>query len=167
MFNSQFTNSGGGTNRVFGKPCFCPLPKRGRFDESCENDEFTFRPLKTRASLLRPPKMTRMTKITQAKAWFRKKPGLFFLEKSLIMCSRVKKGGSITSSFTRESINRRERQCSSSVIPRFGPGLSFPILEALQLRAYRWFAHCDPIPLPPPSRASPNLNFRRRQLRPS
>ena len=43
-------------NRVFGKPCFCPLPKRGRFDENGENDEFAFYPLKTRASLLRPRK---------------------------------------------------------------------------------------------------------------
>ena len=38
--------SRGGTNRVFGKPCFCPLPKRGRFDENGENDEFAFYPLK-------------------------------------------------------------------------------------------------------------------------
>ena len=54
---------------------FCPLPKRGRFDENGENDEFALYPLKTRASLLRPPKTTKMTKmagVTQAKAWFRK-----------------------------------------------------------------------------------------------
>ena len=65
----------GGTNRFFGKPCFCPLPKRGRFDENDENDGFAFYPLSTRASLLRPPKTTKMTKmagVTQAKAWFRK-----------------------------------------------------------------------------------------------
>ena len=65
----------GGTNRVFGKPCFCPLPKRDRLDENGENDEFAFNPLKTRASLLRPPKTMKMTKmagITQEKAWFRK-----------------------------------------------------------------------------------------------
>ena len=68
----------GDTNRVFGKPCLCPVPKRGRFDENGENDEFEFYPLKTRASLLRPPKMTKMTKITQAKAWFRKSRGLSF-----------------------------------------------------------------------------------------
>ena len=64
-----------GTNRVFGKPCLCPVSKRGRFDESGENDECAFYPLKTRASLLRPPKTTKMTKmagVTQAKAWFRK-----------------------------------------------------------------------------------------------
>ena len=39
---------------------------------------------KTRASLLRPPKTTKMAQmagVTQAKAWFRKKPGLFFLDK--------------------------------------------------------------------------------------
>ena len=41
-------SSRGGTNRVFGKPCLCPLPKRGRFDENGENDEFAFYPLKTR-----------------------------------------------------------------------------------------------------------------------
>ena len=54
----------------------CRYPaKRGRFDENCENDEFAFYPLKTRASLLRPLKTTKMTKmagVTQAKAWFRK-----------------------------------------------------------------------------------------------
>ena len=47
----------------------------GCFDENDENDEFTFYPLKTRASLLRPPKTTKMTKmagVTQEKAWFRK-----------------------------------------------------------------------------------------------
>ena len=67
--------SWGGTNSVFGKPCFCPLPKRGRFDENGENDEFAFYPLKTRASLLTPPRSTKMTNMagfTQAKAWFRK-----------------------------------------------------------------------------------------------
>ena len=65
----------GRTNRVFGKPCFCPLPKRGHFDENGENDEFAFYPLKTRVWLLRPPKTTKMTKmagVTQEKAWFRK-----------------------------------------------------------------------------------------------
>ena len=65
----------GRTNRVFGKPCFCALPKRGHFDENGANDEFAFYPLKTRASLLRPPKTTKMTKmagVTQEKAWFRK-----------------------------------------------------------------------------------------------
>ena len=28
----------GGTNRVFGRSCSCPLPKKGRFDENGEND---------------------------------------------------------------------------------------------------------------------------------
>ena len=54
---------------------FCPLRKRGRFDENGENDEFAFYPLKTRVSLLRPPKTTKMTKmagVTREKAWFRK-----------------------------------------------------------------------------------------------
>ena len=66
----------GGTNCGFGKPYFCPLPKRGRFDENGANDEFTFYPLKTRASLLRPLKTTKMTQmagVTQEKAWFRKR----------------------------------------------------------------------------------------------
>ena len=65
------------------KPCFCPVPKRGCFDENGENDEFAFYPLKTRASLFRPPKTTKMAKmvgVTQAKASFRKKKGLFFPE---------------------------------------------------------------------------------------
>ena len=65
----------GGTNRAFGKPWFCPLPKRGRFDENGENDESTFYPLKTRVSLLRPPKTTKMTKmagVTQEKACLEK-----------------------------------------------------------------------------------------------
>ena len=51
---------------------FCPLPKRGRFDENGENDGFAFYPLKARASLLRPPKTTKTAGVTQAKAWFRK-----------------------------------------------------------------------------------------------
>ena len=54
--------SQGGANRVFGKPCSCPLPKTGRFDENGENDEFAFYPLRTRVSLLRPLKATKMTK---------------------------------------------------------------------------------------------------------
>ena len=39
-------DSRGGTNGVFGKPCFCPLPKTGRLDENGENDEFAFYPQK-------------------------------------------------------------------------------------------------------------------------
>ena len=62
-----------------GKPCFYPLPKRGRLDENGENDEFAFYPLKTRASLLKPPKTT---KIAKATAWFRKSR----LCSSLICC---------------------------------------------------------------------------------
>ena len=65
-------NIRGGTNRVFGTPCFCPLPKGGRFDENGENDEVAFYPLKTGVSLLRPPKTTKMAGVTQEKAWFRK-----------------------------------------------------------------------------------------------
>ena len=54
---------------------FLSPAKRGRFDENGENHELAFYPLKTRASLFRPPKTTKMTKmagVTQAKAWFRK-----------------------------------------------------------------------------------------------
>ena len=68
-------NDRGRTSRVFGKPCLCPLPKRGHFDENGENDEFAFYPLKTRVWLLKPPKTTKMTKmagVTQEKTWFRK-----------------------------------------------------------------------------------------------
>ena len=58
------------------------VPKRGRFDETAKTTNcIAFYPLKTRVSLLRPPKTTKMTKmagVTQAKAWFRKNPGLFF-----------------------------------------------------------------------------------------
>ena len=71
-----------GTSRVFGRPRFCPLPKKGLFDENGENDEFAFYPLKTRALLLRPPKTTKMTKmagVTQEKAWFRKSRVCSFL----------------------------------------------------------------------------------------
>ena len=53
--------------------------KRGHFAENGENDEFAFYPLKTRVSLLKPRKTTKMTKmagVTQAKAWFRKEAGL-------------------------------------------------------------------------------------------
>ena len=67
------TTNRGGTNRV--GPCLCFLLKRGCFDKNGEKDEFAFYPLKTTASLLRPPKTTKMTKIasvTQAKSWFRK-----------------------------------------------------------------------------------------------
>ena len=58
----------GRTNRVFGKPCFCPLPKRGHFDENGGNDEFAFYPPKTRVWLLGPPKTTKMAGVTQEKA---------------------------------------------------------------------------------------------------
>ena len=48
-------NFRGGTNRVFGKPCFCPLPKRGHFDENGENDECAFYLLKTSGFALQTP----------------------------------------------------------------------------------------------------------------
>ena len=82
----------GRTNRVFGKPCFCTLPKRGRFDENGENDEFAFYPLKTRVSLLRPPQTTKMTKmadVTQEKAWFRKSRACSSLISVMQKCSNA------------------------------------------------------------------------------
>ena len=69
--NSDFPPNIGVAQTVFlAKPCFCPVPERGSWDENGDNDGFAFYPLKTSASLLRPPKMKKMTKITQAKAWF-------------------------------------------------------------------------------------------------
>ena len=70
----------GGTNRVLGKPYFCPLPKRGRFDENDEkNDEFfAFYPLKTKPSPLIPPKTTKMMKMAGDTHMVWRKPGLFF-----------------------------------------------------------------------------------------
>ena len=38
------TKNRGGTNRVFGKPCFCPLPKRGHFDENGEKGRICILP---------------------------------------------------------------------------------------------------------------------------
>ena len=66
------------------KPCLCPLPIKGRFDENGENDEFAFCPLKTRASLPRSPKTmitTKMAGVTRAKAWFRKDRVCFSVNK--------------------------------------------------------------------------------------
>ena len=63
----------GGTNRVFGTPCFCPLPK-GAIWRKQRNWRICILPTETRVSLLRPPKTTKMTimaGVTQAKAWFR------------------------------------------------------------------------------------------------
>ena len=62
---SRSANVGVAQIVFLGKPGFCPLamPERGRVDKNGENDEFTFYPLKTRASLLRPPKATKMTKM--------------------------------------------------------------------------------------------------------
>ena len=69
-----------GTSRVFGKPCFCALPKRGRFDENGESDEFAYYPLKTKASLLRPPKTTKIKKwrVSLRQMHGLEKAGLFF-----------------------------------------------------------------------------------------
>ena len=58
-------------NSGWHKPCFwqtmfLSLVKRGCFDENGKNDEFTSFLLKTRVSLLKPPKTTKMTEITQA-----------------------------------------------------------------------------------------------------
>ena len=52
--------SRGSTNRVFGKPRFCSLPKKGAvLTKTAKMNEFAFYPLKTRVSLLRTPKTTR------------------------------------------------------------------------------------------------------------
>ena len=91
VFSAGFSvKSQGRTNRVFGKPCFCPLPKRGHFDENGENDEFAFYPLKTRVWLLRPPKTTKMAGVTQEKAWFRKGRVCSSLKKTFLGRVRVK-----------------------------------------------------------------------------
>ena len=118
----------GRTNRVFGKPCFCPLPKRGRFDENGENDEFAFYPLKKRVSLLRPPQTTKMTKmadVTQEKAWFRKSR----VCSSLILVSRMLKSGS---EYLRETEVQRRRGMTSPdpekiPEPLRGPLRGFPV----------------------------------------
>ena len=62
-------------NGVFGKWCFCPLPKTGGFDEKWRKSRFTFHPQKQAVLLLRPRKPTKMTKmggVTQAKPPFAK-----------------------------------------------------------------------------------------------
>ena len=41
----------------------CVPCHKSRFDENGENDEFAIYPLKTRASLLKPPKRMKMTKM--------------------------------------------------------------------------------------------------------
>ena len=54
-------------NRVF-----VPCQKGAVLTKTAKSDEVAFYPLKTRASLLRPPKTTKMTKmagVTQEKAW--------------------------------------------------------------------------------------------------
>ena len=59
----------------FGKPCFCPLPKTGLFNENGKNRECAFYPPKTRDSLLRPPKTTKMAGVTQMFRDFREARG--------------------------------------------------------------------------------------------
>ena len=97
----------GGASCVFGKPCLCSLPKRGHFDENGENDKFAFYPLKARASLLRPSKMTKMAGVTQAQAWFRKGR----VCSSLICCTQLA---------TPNSLFLRETFCES------GEGVRLP-----------------------------------------
>ena len=53
----------GGTNRGFGKPCVCPLPKRGRFDENGENDKFAVCPQKL-SGVIRANRFARFARIT-------------------------------------------------------------------------------------------------------
>ena len=62
-------------NGVFGKRCFCPLPKTGGFDEKWRKWRFTFYPQKQGVALLRarkPTKMTKMAGVPQAKPGFAK-----------------------------------------------------------------------------------------------
>ena len=77
----------GGTSLVFGKPLFCPLPKRARFDENGENDEIAFASENDEndendANDENDENDENNENDTQAKAWFRKRPGLFFPELS-------------------------------------------------------------------------------------
>ena len=68
---------------------FVPCQKGGRFNKNGDNDPCVFYPLKTRASLLRSPKTTKMTRmagVTQANIWFRKKRVCL----SLTSCSLTK-----------------------------------------------------------------------------
>ena len=80
----------GGTTRVFGKLCFCPLPKGAVWTKTAKNGEFAFYPLKTRASPLRPPKTTKMTKwqVSLRQSHGLEEPGLFFPELSLTCGSK-------------------------------------------------------------------------------
>ena len=60
-------------NGVFGKRCFCPLPKTGGFDEKWRKLQLTFYPRKQVVALLRarkPTKMTRMAGVPQTKQLF-------------------------------------------------------------------------------------------------
>ena len=69
------TTSQGCENGVFGKRCFCPLPKTGGFDEKWRKWRFTFYPQKQEVALLRarkPTKMTRMAGAPQTKPGFAK-----------------------------------------------------------------------------------------------
>ena len=62
-------------NGVFGKRCFCPLPKTGGFDEKWRKGRFTFYPQKQGVALLRarkPTKMTKMAGVPQTKPGFAK-----------------------------------------------------------------------------------------------
>ena len=63
--------SGGGGGRksnVFGKPCICPLPKIGCFQESSENDEVALNPKQQGFCSSNPPKTTTMAGVTETKA---------------------------------------------------------------------------------------------------
>ena len=62
-------------NGVFGKRCFCPLPKTGDFDEKWRKLQFTFYPQKQGVALVRARKATKMTKmagVPQTKPGFAK-----------------------------------------------------------------------------------------------
>ena len=88
-------------NRVF-VPC-----QKGAFFlfENRENDEFAFYLLKTRASLFRPPKTTKMAGVTQAKAW---------LFKSQVCSSLNCSGGFFHSTPGSAQLSGFPRSCSKS-----------------------------------------------------
>ena len=65
----------GGTNRIFVKPCFCPLPKGAVLTKTAKMTNLHSTHCKQglrSLDLRKRGKMTTMAGVTQAKAWFRK-----------------------------------------------------------------------------------------------
>ena len=63
-----------GTNRVFGKPCFGPPPKKGPFWRKRRKRQICILPTANKGFAPQTPKTTKMAMagVTQEKAWFRK-----------------------------------------------------------------------------------------------